>query len=173
MKCWVPRCRYKRAEGWSWMALVRSLTASLMRPRGDRIYGPKCAVRKEDFQRPPPKLLMFSVTHRHAPLSITLSTDQSPWPRVQSSEVRGQQAEKPLLCPVKGEAEELRSNCLVTTPHSGLSLMLLFLKCDHFFPQPIVSLSGQKLACQTQSERTLGTTERQTVLDTDRAPHGL
>lgn len=59
MKYRVPRCLYSRAEGWSWIALVRSFTASLIRPRGDRIYKPKNVIRGEKSQRSPLQPSMF------------------------------------------------------------------------------------------------------------------
>lgn len=100
MKYRVPRCLYSRAEGWSWIALVRSFTASLIRPRGDRIYKPKNVIKGEIFQWSTPKLPTFLTFQFH--FTTLHSQDcflsgQDPWPHILHSKVQSQQAEAPWV----------------------------------------------------------------------------
>lgn len=95
MKYRVPRCLYSRAEGCSWIALVRSFTASLIRPRGDRIYKPKNVIKGEIFQWSTPKLPTFLTFQFH--FTTLHSQDcflggQDPWPHIPHSKVQSQQA---------------------------------------------------------------------------------
>lgn len=155
MKYRVPRCLYSRAEGCSWIALVRSFTASLIRPRGDRIYKPKHVIRGEIFQESTPKLPMFSTFQCHLATLHSQSYfpgSKNPWPHLLHSEVQSHQAEGPLpgLCTAEGEADELELQQLlcpgfifrVTT---GVAL----LEMGPIFSSTYLYLSKQNLAFQS------------------------
>lgn len=110
MKYRVPRCLYSRAEGWSWIALVRSFTASLIRPRGERIYKPKNVIREEIFQWSTPRLPMLLTLQFHF---ITLYSQDCSLGRQESlTPHTTQRGSKSIgwgaisLCPANREADE-------------------------------------------------------------------
>lgn len=138
MKYRVPRCLYSRAEGWSWIALVRSFTASLIRPSGDRIYKPKNVIRGEKSQWLPlqlPTLLTFQVCFTTPHLQCNCLSSLEPLtPRTVQWDSKSTAEGLPTLSS-QGDAEELRSwqlpcpcfmFCLITD--------VAFLEVQPFFP---------------------------------------
>lgn len=152
MKYRVPRCLYSRAEGWSWIALVRSFTASLIRPRGDRIYKPKNAIRGEKSQWSSSHCqrywLFNSTSPHHTPYDSLCSLKPwTPGTRQWGSKSTG---EGPPTLSGQEEAKELQQwqwtyPCFMfwVTTNAAFPDVWPFPP-----PQPVIYLSKQNLVCQ-------------------------